>query len=195
MTLIGKSNPRVAYIPSGGNLTDLFFQAQKVYYSRYQINLSPCFYLDDRYQPDMLDTLWSADAIHLSGGNTFHFLRDLQTRNLIEPLKQYAENGGVLIGVSAGAILMTPDIQTTLLCGDVPPGYEIDTHGLGLVDFAFVPHLGRHTNLEQIKAYSRQNSQISVVACPDNGGVVVVDNEIRFIGDVKIYKNGLRANP
>ena len=90
---------------------------------------------------------------------------------------------------------MTQDIQTSLLCGDIPPKYEIDTQSLGLVDFAFVPHLGRHTNLEQIKAYSRQNSQLSVVACPDNGGVVVLDDEIRLVGDVRMYKNGSLVNP
>ncbi len=188
---VGKTNPRIAYIPSGGNSTDLFYNAQKEYYSQYQIDLSPCFYLGDRYQTELLDSLLSADAIHLSGGNTFHFLHWLRKRNLIRPLKQYVEDAGVLIGVSAGAILMTPDIQTSLLCGDSLPFEKFNTQSLGLVDFAFVPHLGSHANLEDIKVYSRQNSQISVVACPDNGGIVVVDDEIRLVGEVKIYKNGL----
>jgi dipeptidase E len=67
----------------------------------------------------------------------------------VDVLRQYVARGGVLIRVSAGAILMTPDIRTTLLCGDTLPAEEIEPRGLGLVDFAFVPHLGRHVALNR----------------------------------------------
>ena len=45
------------------------------------------------------------DAIHLTGGNTFQFSYWLRERGLDAELKRYAKAGGVLIGVSAGAIL------------------------------------------------------------------------------------------
>ena len=85
---------------------------------------------------------------------------------------------------------MTHDIQTSLLCGDIPPKYEIDVQSLGLVDFAFVPHLGRYATITELAAYSKQN-HIRVYACPDNAGIVVEDERIQCIGNVVIIQNGV----
>ena len=103
---------------------------------------------------------------------------------MIPVLTQYVARGGVLIGVSAGAILMTPDITTSSLCGDeLIPG-EKDFSGLGLVDFAFVPHYGygRFT-LDDVKKYAREK-QRAVYAARDTGALIVNRNAVKCIGDV-----------
>jgi dipeptidase E len=194
LALIGKERSRIGYIPSAGDPTRKYYQAQKAYYARYGIDLDPYFELDDAYKPDDLDALLTADAIHLSGGNTFYFLYRLRARNLSDLLRQYVTQGGVLVGVSAGAILMTPDIRTSLLCGDMTPSETIEPNGLGLVDFAFVPHLGRFGTMANLESFSKQN-HIMIYACPDNAGIVVEDDCVQCIGDVVTIKDRAAVLP
>jgi dipeptidase E len=114
---------------------------------------------------------------------------------MLAPLRQYAARGGVLIGVSAGAILMTPDIATAALCGDEPLEGETDLAALHLVDFAFVPHFGEiPCDLVALQAYSRSRQAV-LYACRDGDGIVVEDDQVKCIGDVLVIVNGELAQP
>lgn len=184
VTLLGKPNPTIGYIPSSADPQRKYYKERQAYYSRLGMELEVYFELDEEYHPDLLESLLSCDAIHLSGGNTYYFLYWLRKRKMLLPLRQYVEQGGVLIGVSAGSILMTPDISTSALCRDEVIAGETDFSGLSLVDFAFVPHFGDiPINLDDLKKYSRDN-QVVVYACRDSGGIVVTEDNVNCIGDI-----------
>jgi dipeptidase E len=137
-----------------------------------------------------LDVMLSADANHLSGGNTFVFLNSLRSHGLLEPLRRYAADGGVIIGVSAGAIILTPDILSSRLCGDTQPADIVNTAALGLIDFTFVPHLGRYASIADLQIHSRQTSQL-VIACADGAAIVVVNDSLECIGEVVRIDKGI----
>ena len=182
--LFDKTTPRIGYIPSASDPERKYFTECKSYYYQLSMNLEVYFELDKEWKPDLLESLLDCDAIHLSGGNTYYFLHWLRRRNMMGTLIQYVSQGGVLIGVSAGSILMTPDISTSALCGDEVMEGETDFSGLALVDFSFVPHFGDiHISLDDLKKYSR-DKQMPVYAAKDSGGIVVIENEIKCIGDV-----------
>jgi dipeptidase E len=182
--LIGKPHPGIGFIPSAGDPERHYFNDRKSFYNGLGADLSVYFELDEEWQPERLNTLLNCDAIHLSGGNTYYFLTLLRKRNMIPVLTRYVAKGGVLIGVSAGSILMTPDITTSSICGDdMIPG-ETDFSGLRLVDFAFVPHYGSKPGmLEDIKKYARKRKQ-AVYAARDTGAIMVENDKISCIGDV-----------
>jgi dipeptidase E len=193
--LLGKSNPRIGYIPSSADPQRKYYEERRVYYARLGMTLSSYFELDEAYDPNRLEALLACDAIHLTGGNTYYFLHWLRKRGMLAPLRQYVARGGVLIGVSAGAILMTPDIATAALCGDEPLDGETDLAALDLVDFAFVPHFGEiPSDLVVLQAYSR-SCQVVVYACRDGDGIVVEDDQVKCIGDVTVIVNGELAWP
>jgi dipeptidase E len=182
--LFNKSNPQIGYIPSASDAERRYFQECKSYYSRIGMDLEVYFELDNEWKPDLLKSLLDCNAIHLSGGNTYYFLHWLRRRNMIDTLIKYVDRGGVLIGVSAGSILMTPDISTSALCGDEVMDGETDFSGLGLVDFSFVPHFGDiPADIDDLKQYSR-DKQMRVYAASDSGGIIVLENEVTCIGDV-----------
>lgn len=186
LSLIAKPNPVVGYIPSKADPERSYYKARQDYYSRLGMDLRVYFELDNEYQPNLLDLLLSCDAIHLSGGNTYYFLYWLRRRRLIEPLRQYVEKGGVLVGVSAGSMLMSQDISICPLWVNEPIEIETEFVSLGLVDFAFVPHWGSEKTpipISVIQNYSREHC-IAVYICKDSGGIIVDDNDIRCIGDV-----------
>lgn len=190
VTLLGKSNPTIGYIPSSADPQRKYYEERRSYYARLGMTLPVYFELDETYDPNRLDALLACDAIHLSGGNTYYFLHWLRKRDMLTLLRQYVTEGGLLIGVSAGAILMTPDIATAALCGDEPFEGEADLTALHLVDLAFVPHLGEiPSDLMALQSYSRDR-QVVVYACQDGDGVVVEDDQVKCIGDVTVIVNG-----
>jgi dipeptidase E len=122
--------------------------------------------------------LFSYDAIHLTGGNTYHFLFWLRARGLVKPLQDY---------VAQGAILMTPEISSASLCGDAPlAGEEMtDLSALGLVDFAFLPHIQQIEGAAALlKNYAQQHARV-IYGCQDGDGIVVNGGQVELVGAVQ----------
>jgi dipeptidase E len=192
LALIGKQHPTMGYIPSSSDPERVWFKQKQMYYETLGINLSVYFEIDVNYEPEKLNGLLKCDAIHLSGGNTYHFLYWLHVRRLLTPLREYVAKGGILIGTSAGAILMTPEISSASLCGDTPlAGEEMtDLSALGLVDFAFLPHLnqveGAATLLQE---YSREYPRV-IYGCPDGDGIIVNGEQIEYLGHIQSAISG-----
>lgn len=182
--LFDKTNPRIGFIPSASDPERRYYTECKSFYYRLGMSLDVYFELDKEWKPELLESLLDCDAIHLSGGNTYYFLYWLRRRNMMDTLIRYVDRGGVLIGVSAGSILMTPDISTAALCGDEVLAGETDFSGLGLVDFSFAPHFRNiPADINDLKQYSR-DKQIRVYAASDSGGIIIIENEVTCIGDV-----------
>jgi len=188
MELIGKPHPSIGFIPSCADPDRSYFRSCQIYYGRYGATMPVYFELDVCYQPDLLESLLACDAIHLSGGNTCNFLHWLRIRQMIPHLLNFVDRGGVLIGVSAGSILMTPDISTTDFFGDKSDFGIESSAALNLVDFSFVPHIGK-IPLTVLQDYSRQH-QVTLYGCHDEDGIIIDDDEIDFIGNVIKIVNG-----
>jgi dipeptidase E len=190
LAMTGKPNPTFGYIPSTHDADYRYFHDRQEYYLRYGINLGVYFELDQRYYPEILPALLACDAIHLSGGDTFYFLEWLRKRELLEPLIQYVEKGGILVGVSAGAILTTPDISTASLCGDAPKDPQMDLTALRLVDFDFIPHLDKVPGgFKTVSDYSLSH-HLPVYGCRDGDGIIINGEEMIRFGEVLHIENG-----
>jgi len=173
----------IAYLPSSPDPNRTWFRSQQDYYARFGVKLK-FFGLESEYDPRRTSELLECDAIHMTGGNTFQFLYWLRARGLLSELQRYVSNGGVLIGVSAGAILMTPDIATSYLCGDEDYPGVTDLAGMKLVDFAFVPHFDGSDDSKRAASRHAATFGGPVYAVSDGGGVVVDGNQVEFIGPV-----------
>ena len=138
-------------------------------------------------------TLFSSDVIFLGGGNTFHFLHQLRERKLLTKLRSYVREGGILMGLSAGGILLTPSVMTAEVPSLDRDENDIgvrDYRALGLVPFEFSPHYegGRKVDSELL-SHSRR-SKNPIYACADGEGIVVRDHSIRFVGRVTVFHRG-----
>ena len=169
--LIGKHQPRVGYISSSPDSTQKFYSETKDYYSKSNLILSPYIDLEDGFDSDIIELIFQADAIHLSGGNTFRFLYWIVKRGLDKQLVEYVNSGGVLIGVSAGSIVMTPDISESALCGDENYIGLKDTKGLDLINFHYVPHASGNVVNKDVITKSKQDCS-AILVCKDSDWVV-----------------------
>lgn len=188
--LIGKNQPTVGYISSCPDLTGEFYNETKEYYSKFYAILRPYTDLEDGFNSDDIERIFHADAIHLSGGNTYRFLYWIIERGLDKRLIEYVNSGGVLIGVSAGSIIMTPDISECLLCGDENCIGLENTKGLGLVNFHYVPHAikGDMVNKDVITKSKEDNSAILVSS--DSDWIIIDEAKFEIYGKPKLILNG-----
>jgi dipeptidase E len=183
----GKTRPRLAYIPSASDATRKYYKDKCEYYKKYGIEDILYFDLNKGYDPSKTDELLACDAIHLSGGDPFQFLGSIRKRNFGPVLKSYWENGGILLGISAGAIVLTPSIKIS----HVFYQSRTDKHqAVGLVDFHFLPHWNlREGRIEDVKSFSKEN-QATVYACKDGDGMVIKDRKIELVGELLKIENG-----
>jgi dipeptidase E len=187
-----RNNPTILYIPSQADTNRYFYSRAVTYYARLGIRVADYFDLENGYDAGRIDEIFQVGAVHLSGGSTYHFLQNLQNRNFLSVLHEFVAGGGVLIGVSAGAVLMTPHIEASLLYGD--PFIEgLNTQALNLVDWEFFPHLNSMITEEQIIAYSLR-SEKRILSCEDGEGIVVTGQGTRFIGNIWECYKGTRQS-
>jgi dipeptidase E len=192
LTLFARPFPKIGYVPSAADPDGRFYRERKTYYAALGIDVVTHCELDVDFDPERFAQMLTCDGIHLSGGNTYHFLYWLRQRGLMSELRRFVERGGLLIGTSAGAILMTPEISSTDFCGDTPlPGEEMnDLSALHLVDFAFFPHINSFAQHEsQLVGYSRSHP-FPIYGCADGDGIIVENEKIEFYGQVKKAENG-----
>ncbi len=174
---------RLAYVASGPEPDHTFFVNAQAYYRRFGLDLALFFDLDEPHSAEDIAALFACDAIHLSGGHTGSFLDRLRRSGMIGPLRDWALSGGILIGVSAGAILMTPTIATDALFIGRRPEDVTDGDALDLVPFEFFPHLGDDaTYLPELLRYSTHTAH-PIVACNDSDGIVVTGRRIECVGN------------
>lgn len=191
--LLGKKNPVVTFIPSSSYLSEQEFKNFVKHYSKFKISRFIHFPVDVPFDKILFQEVMRSDAIHLGGGNTFYFLNSLRKAKLLPQLRAFAKKGGVLTGLSAGAIMMTENIE---MAGY--PEFDRDENtvnisnlsSLNLVDYLFFPHFRNSARYDSVfKKYSKLNSKI-IYACPDGAGIVVSGDELRFIGKCYAFAEG-----
>lgn len=195
--LIGKNKPKIGYLSSETDKERKYFQEVKDYYQKYGFLEFLYFDLDREYDPSIKKKLAHCDAIHLSGGNTYHFLHHIKRRGFTSFLRDYAKSRGVLIGISAGAIIMTSTITTTTLFKGEPEDENKlgvkDFSAINLVNFEFFPHFGDPSEKKKLVEYSKKRGKV-IYACEDGTGIIVDGKKTIFYGTVRCFLKGKLFN-
>jgi dipeptidase E len=193
--LEGKKDPLVAFIPSDSEDAESdFLQFQRKFRTT-KIRRFLLVPIDQKLTKKKIQALFSADAIYLGGGNTFYFLKTLREKKLLAKLRSFSKKGGVLMGLSAGSILMTPSITTAVV-----PSMDSDENGvnlknwqgLNLVPFEFSPHYYfSKAGDQELLDYSKKCDH-PIYACKDGEGIVVKNGRLHFIGAVRAFHRGAK---
>ncbi len=193
--LVGvQSKKSLTYIPYCYEGCEVYFNRAKKRYSRFGFNQFHCAPVDRPMTKPVLEKMLSSDVIYLAGGNTFYFLYHLKKSGVLPKLKNYALSGGLLTGLSAGAIIMTPHIglasYPSFDCDDNEVGLK-KLNSLNLVNFEFFPHYNStHTRLKNsLKKYSLKAKK-NILASHDGGGVVVENGNNHLLGQNTLFAQG-----
>ena len=108
---------------------------------------------------------------------------------MISKLQHYVNNGGLLIGVSAGSILMSKTITIAKFADENQVGLE-NFQGLALIDFEVKPHWNKWEHkVEDFKTYSKENNA-DIYTISDGEAIIVEDNTISIYGSINRIKDG-----
>ncbi len=124
----------------------------------------------------MPNDLSQYDFIFVSGGNTFYLAYRLAKIGLDKKIKEYINNEGVFSGSSAGSIILMDSIEHFAPADDPSKAPKIYS-GLGLIDFAVIPHAkSEKYGLVMDKIAEKYKAEgIDVIPIDDNQ-VLVINN-------------------
>lgn len=147
--------------------------------------------------PDPVAAVRSAEAIAVSGGNTFRLLQLIQSQGLLQPLRDRVQGGVPYIGWSAGSNLACPTIRTT---NDMPIIWPSSYEALGLIPFQINPHYTEllppehqgETRDDRLKEFMNLNPGIPVLALRDPSALRLDSGRLSLLGnqDAKLFLNG-----
>ncbi len=193
LSLSENIRPKMTYIPSCSYESEMYFNEFVDQYAHHGVTQFIHFPVDIPFDSIIMNEAFKADIIHLAGGNTYYFLKHLRKNGLIKKLKEFVARGGVLTGLSAGAIIMTPNIETAGF-----PHFDKDENeenlsnlkGMNLVRFEFFPHYRSSPRYDKELLDHSKNIEIPLYACPDGSGIIVEDHSIKFHGRLYCFFQG-----
>ncbi len=186
-------SPKVTFIPSYSYDADIDFYNFVMRFSKLGIKRFINFPIDSPFDTVLLAEAFTSDIIYLDGGNTYYFLNQLRKSKILPLLKEFAKKGGILAGLSAGAIIMTPNINTA---GFPPFDCDINDErlrnfdALGLVPFEIFPHYknSKRYNLS-LQEYSKESGN-DVLGCADGNGIIIDGQRVTVTKQITIFSNG-----
>lgn len=183
----------MTYVPFCTEGSDTYFYRAIRRYAPYGIVDFLCLDVELNPTRGQIREALKSDIVYLAGGNTFFFLHHLKRLGMLPMLRSYVHRGGVLAGLSAGGLMMTPSIAMAGVQGLDPDENEIglkDLRGLDLIGFEFSPHFTpSRQKISRHLAYSK-NVTRPIYACQDGGGIIVQGRAVSFVGPTWIFFRG-----
>ena len=171
-------NKVVAYIPANGHLTK---QIHTDYWSDMADRNKAEFVFVDNMQKGEEEKINRANILIISGGNTYELLNNLKISGLDKAIINFAKKENfVLAGFSAGAIVMSPQINIAGEPSGIDPTDLMDENlvgltdltGLNIIDFEVWPHYYEEYDKERLDQYQEK--------CP-NKVMTLGDDEVKVV--------------
>ncbi len=118
------------------------------------------------------------DVIYVCGGNTFYLLKKVRETSFDKVIIEFAKTDKLYLGVSAGSILVCPNIDIASPFDENDVNLT-DLTGLNLTDVIVSPHYCEEE--KQIIEDFKKKSQYKVVPLTDNQALLVIDGETKII--------------
>ncbi len=165
---------KIAYIASTSDYTRKYYNRTLEFYKQFGIEEMSYIDVGDEYIKEFDKIFKESDIIHLSGGMVNSFATNLYKRNYDILIKEAVDQGKLLIGVSAGAIIMGPDLEITKIYEEISNNeYQ---QGMGIVNFVLVPHIDNvREKLQDVSI------NYKLIECKDSEILYIYNHETRFI--------------
>jgi len=119
------------------------------------------------------------DAVYIGGGNTFKLLHQFCESNFFSFLLKYINNGGIVYGGSAGAIIIGKDINTSQDNRDKQHKHD---KGLSVIGrYVIFCHYDKKLDKKIISYIEKYNNP--VIAIPEKSGLKIEGKQAVVIGD------------
>lgn len=169
----------IIFIPTAGNVepyTGYIDEGIEMLKSLgYKVEIVDITRFDEVY---LHDKILNAECICISGGNTFYLLQEIKKKNLMKVLVKRIKEGAFYIGESAGAIIMSKNIEYNQIMDDKSIASELDDYaGLNVFDHYVLPHIREYPFQETAqKTLNTYQDKIPLVAINNSEAILVNDS-------------------
>ena len=144
---------KIVFIPTAGNVepyTGYIDEGVEMLKSLgYELEIIDISKYDEDYLKNKLS---KTECICISGGNTFYLLQELKKKNLIGLLYERIKEGLLYIGESAGAIIMSENIEYNQIMDNKEIAPDLDNYeAMNITDFYILPHNNEFPFVESTK--------------------------------------------
>ena len=170
---------KIVFIPTAGNVepyTGYIDEGIEMLKSLgYEVEILDITKFDETY---LKDKFLKTECICISGGNTFYLLQEIKRKNLVEVLFKRIIEGLFYIGESAGAIIMSENIEYSQMMDDKSIASELDDYtGVNVFNHYVLPHIGEYPFEESTqKILENYQDKISLVAINNSEAILVNDS-------------------
>lgn len=185
---------KVCYIPAEKIDSDEEVQRAKRDFKKHvKISKFELAILEDENSKNVKDKIKRADILFLGGGNTFHFFDNIKKRGLKSTLKSHLKAGKLIVGLSAGGIVLTPSLMMACYPSKDADGCHDkrkDLKGLGFLPFEVCPHYknSKHMNKDLLVYSSLHN--LPLYGIKDGDFVAVGDEGVYFSNKTTLFFHG-----
>ena len=170
---------KIVFIPTAGNVEPypgyIDEGIEMLKSLGYEVEILDITKFDETY---LKDKFLKTECICISGGNTFYLLQEIKRKNLVEVLFKRIKEGLFYIGESAGAIIMSENIEYSQMMDDKSIASELDDYtGVNVFDHYVLPHIGEYPFEESTqKILENYQDKISLVAINNSEAILVNDS-------------------
>jgi dipeptidase E len=193
LELTNVKSPKLTFIPSSSYDAEDDYKFFVKEFSELGIQRFILFSVDIPYTKTILNEVLKSDLIFLGGGNSFYFLKHLKKAGMFAHFDKFLKRGGVLCGLSAGAIVLTPHVHTATFPHfdrDENPWDMKNLSAMRLVNFEFFPHYKNSKRYDNELLHHSLKSKLPLYACADGGGIIIEGDQISFCGKSHQFYKG-----
>ena len=170
---------KIIFIPTAGNVEPytgyIDEGVEMLKFLGYELEIIDISKYDEDYLKDKFS---KTECICISGGNTFYLLQELKKKNLVGLLFKRIKEGLFYIGESAGAIIMSENIEYSQMMDDKSIASELDDYtGVNVFEHYVLPHIGEYPFEESTqKILENYQDKISLVAINNSEAILLNDS-------------------
>lgn len=180
--LTNKTNPNFLFIGLASSFSDSYYDTMKKIYKDLGCT---CAYLKKKNilnNRDIVEKKISdADIIYFCGGDTIKLVNDLKEYDLVSLLKKAYDNGTILVGMSAGAIMLSKEgYSDSLKLRDEADKYTF-VEGLDFIDIAICPHYSNVVGKKEELQEDLKGTDKKVYSLDNGTALISIDDKISYI--------------
>jgi cyanophycinase len=198
--LIDKFKPKnVAVIPTAaGQESDVekWINMGKSHYAKFNLPVIPVeiFNKDQANDKSKVDLLNDADWIFFSGGSPNYLLETLKDTLLWEVVLKKYNQGTLLSGSSAGAMVMGKYVLSPSIRTMFAKNKTMWQPAFGLVDYTIIPHFDHFKKqpgfINKVMNKSLAHIRSSWMGIDENTAILLSDKSVHGLGTVEVHDKG-----
>ena len=149
--------------------------------------------LEDYPTKDIKQRVEKSDVLFLGGGNTFSFFEMIHRKRLSSVFKNHLKSGKLIVGLSAGAIVLSPSLL--MACYPTKDADEFDADlkdlkGLSLLPFEVCPHYKNSAKMNKdLMTYSALHKH-PLYGIKDGDFIAIGEKGSFFSGKTPLFYRG-----